>query len=165
MLHFAVSNSLRPNGLQPTRLLCPWKPLSYPDFGFPYWIIPNPFTQLYLLNHHYIQGTISCYQFFLMTQICVIRILPREGTGHSKHLYQQHKRHRDITRSSIPKADSLAKDGEALYAKTRPGADCGSDHEPFIAKFRLKSKKVWKPLDHSGMTKSNLLWLKSGSDK
>ena len=23
-------------------------------------------------------------------------------------------------------------------AKTRPGADCGSDHEPFFAKFRLK---------------------------
>ena len=29
-------------------------------------------------------------------------------------------------------------------AKTRPGADCGSDHEPLIAKFRLKLKKVWK---------------------
>ena len=27
-------------------------------------------------------------------------------------------------------------------AKTRPGADCGSDHELFIAKFRLKLKKV-----------------------
>ena len=26
--------------------------------------------------------------------------------------------------------------------KTRPGADCGSDHELFIAKFRLKLKKV-----------------------
>ena len=29
-------------------------------------------------------------------------------------------------------------------AKTRWGADCGSDHELFIAKFRLKSKKVGK---------------------
>ena len=37
-------------------------------------------------------------------------------------------------------------------AKTRPGADCGSDHEIFIAKFRLKLKKQRKPLDHSGMT-------------
>ena len=27
-------------------------------------------------------------------------------------------------------------------AKTRPGADCGSDHEHFIAKFRLKLKKA-----------------------
>ena len=37
-------------------------------------------------------------------------------------------------------------------AKTRPGADCGSDHELLIAKFTLKLKKVGKPLDHSGMT-------------
>ena len=31
-----------------------------------------------------------------------------------------------------------AKDGEAIQsAKTRPGADCGSDHEILIVKFRL----------------------------
>ena len=37
-----------------------------------------------------------------------------------------------------------ARDGEALYSqqKTRPGADCGSDHELLIATFRLKLKKV-----------------------
>src|SRR5574337_263560 len=35
-------------------------------------------------------------------------------------------------RSSIPSA------------KTRPGADCGSDHELLIAKVRLKLKKVGK---------------------
>ena len=29
-------------------------------------------------------------------------------------------------------------------AKSRPGADCGSDHELLIAKFRLKLKKVGK---------------------
>ena len=29
-------------------------------------------------------------------------------------------------------------------AKTRPGADCGSDHELLIAKFRLQLKKVGK---------------------
>ena len=29
-------------------------------------------------------------------------------------------------------------------AKTRPGADCGSDHELLIAKFRLSLKKVGK---------------------
>ena len=29
-------------------------------------------------------------------------------------------------------------------AKTRPGADCGSDHELLMAKFRLKLKKVGK---------------------
>ena len=38
-----------------------------------------------------------------------------------------------------------AKDGEALYSQqTRPGADCGSDHELLVAKFRLKLKKVGK---------------------
>ena len=35
---------------------------------------------------------------------------------------------------------------EKLYtvSKTRLGADCGSDHEILIAKFRLKLKKVGK---------------------
>ena len=35
---------------------------------------------------------------------------------------------------------------EKLYAvnKTRPGADCGSDHELLITKFRLKLKKIGK---------------------
>ena len=35
---------------------------------------------------------------------------------------------------------------EKLYtvSKTRPGADCGSDHQLLIAKFRLKLKKVEK---------------------
>ena len=35
-----------------------------------------------------------------------------------------------------------AKVGEALSAKTRPGADCGSDHDLLIAKFRLTWKKI-----------------------
>ena len=35
---------------------------------------------------------------------------------------------------------------EKLYtvSKNKPGADCGSDHELVIAKFRLKLKKVGK---------------------
>ena len=35
---------------------------------------------------------------------------------------------------------------EKLYSasKTRPGADCGSDHELFITKFRLKLNKAGK---------------------
>ena len=34
-----------------------------------------------------------------------------------------------------------AKDAEALYSQ---GADCGSDHELLIAKFRLKLNKIGK---------------------
>ena len=39
-----------------------------------------------------------------------------------------------------------AKDGEVTYSqqKTRPGANCGSDHELLIATFSLKLKKVGK---------------------
>ena len=38
-----------------------------------------------------------------------------------------------------------AKDGEALYSQQKlTVADCGSDHELLIAKFRLKLKEVWK---------------------
>ena len=40
----------------------------------------------------------------------------------------------------------VVKDGEALYSQqnTRPAADCSSDHELLIAKFRFKLKKVGK---------------------
>ena len=55
----------------------------------------------------------------------------------------------DITRRSIPKSDSLYSlqpKMEKLYtvSKNKTGADCGSDHELLIAKFRLKLKKVGK---------------------
>ena len=56
----------------------------------------------------------------------------------------------DTTRWSILKSDwlcSLKPKMKKLYilsAKTRPGADCGSDHELLTAKFRLKLKKVGK---------------------
>ena len=79
------------------------------------------------------------------------RVLPREHT-HSKHplpTTQEKTLHMDITRWSTPKSDwlySLQPKMEKLYtvSKTRPGADCGSDHELLIAKFRLKLKKLGK---------------------
>ena len=36
--------------------------------------------------------------------------------------------------------EKAIKDDSIQSAKTRPGADCGSDHELLIAKFRLKLK-------------------------
>ena len=56
----------------------------------------------------------------------------------------------DVTGWSMSKSYRLYsyadKDGEALYtvSKNRLGADCGSDHELLIAKFRLELKKVGK---------------------
>ena len=55
----------------------------------------------------------------------------------------------DITRWSIPKSDWLYSlqprwRCSIQSAKTRLGADWGSDHELLIAEFRLKLKKVGK---------------------
>ena len=65
-------------------------------------------------------------------------------------LFQQHKRrlytwtspdgrHRNQI-NYIPCSQSWRSSIQS--AKTRPGADCGSDHELLIAKFRLKLKKI-----------------------
>ena len=53
----------------------------------------------------------------------------------------------DVTTWSIPKSDglySLQLKIEKLYTISQSGADCGSDHELLIAKFRHKVKKVGK---------------------
>ena len=65
-------------------------------------------------------------------------------------LFQHHKRQR-YTRWTSPDGQhqnqidyilcSQRWRGSKQSAKTRPGADCGSDHEHHIAKFRLKLKK------------------------
>ena len=75
-----------------------------------------------------------------------IRVLPREHTVHSKYplpTTQEKTQHMDITRWSILKSDLLYLCSQRWRcsiqsAKARMGADCGSDHELLIAKFRLK---------------------------
>ena len=79
-------------------------------------------------------------------------VLPRERTGHSKHplpTTQEKTLHMDSTRwSTQNQIDyilcSQTWRSSIQSAKTRLGADCGSDHELLIAKFRLKLKKVGK---------------------
>ena len=72
--------------------------------------------------------------------------------GHSKHPLQQHTR-RLYTWTSPDRQYQNQIDyiicsqrwrTSIESAKTRSEADCGSDHEPLIAKFRLKLKKVGK---------------------
>ena len=80
------------------------------------------------------------------------RVLPRKCTGHNKHplpTTQEKTLYMNITRWSTPKSDwlyfcSQRWRSSIQSAKTRPGADCGSDHELLIAKFRLKLKKDGK---------------------
>ena len=74
-------------------------------------------------------------------------------------LFQQHKRRLDTWTSPESQQQNQIDDilcsqswrSSIQTAKTRPRADCGSDHELLIAKFRLKLKKVGKttkPLRH-----------------
>ena len=82
-----------------------------------------------------------------LTEFCQENTLVTANT-----LFQQHKR-RLYTRTS-PDGQYWNKIDYILCsrrwrssiqsAKTRLGADCGSDHELLIAKFRLKLKKVGK---------------------
>ena len=50
-------------------------------------------------------------------------------------------------------------------AKTRLWADCGSDHELLIVKFRLKLKKVGKTTRPFRYDLNQIPWLYSGSEK
>ena len=75
-----------------------------------------------------------------------ITVLPRECPLPTT---QEMTLHMDITRWSVPKSDWLFLGirrwrNSTQSAKTRPGSDCGSDHELLIAKFRLWLKKIGK---------------------
>ena len=80
------------------------------------------------------------------------RVLPKNALVITNTLFQQHKR-RLYTWTS-PDGQHWNQTDYILCsqrwrssiqsAKTRPGADCGSDHELLIAKFRPKLKKVGK---------------------
>ena len=78
--------------------------------------------------------------------------MPRKCTAHSKHLLpttQEKTLHMDITRWSYQNQTDFILCSQRWRsciqsAKTRPGADCGSDHELLNAKFRLKLKKGGK---------------------
>ena len=81
------------------------------------------------------------------------RVLPRELTVHSKHpLPTKHKRWLYTWTSPDGQYQnqidcilcSWRWRSSIQSAKIRPGADCGSDHQLLIAKFKLKLKKVGK---------------------
>ena len=76
------------------------------------------------------------------------RVLPRKRTGHSKHPLPTTKEktlrgHHQMVNTKIRLIIFFAaKDVEALYSQQKEDWELsGSDHELFIAKFRLKLKK------------------------
>ena len=78
--------------------------------------------------------------------------MPRECTGHNKHSLPKHKK-RFYTWTSPDGQHRNQIDyilcsqrwrSSIQTAKSRPGADCDSDHELLFAKFRLKLKTVGK---------------------
>ena len=76
-------------------------------------------------------------------------MLSKEHAGHSKHTFPTtpdiREYHQMINTEIILIMFFAARDREVLYnqqKKTRPGADCDSEHELLIAKFRFKLKKV-----------------------
>ena len=79
------------------------------------------------------------------------RVLPGECTGHSKHPLPKaqemttHGHHQTVS-TKIRLIIFFVLKMEKLYrvSKTRPGIDCGLDHELLIAKFRFKLKNVRK---------------------
>ena len=79
------------------------------------------------------------------------RILPRENTVIANNLLQQHSRWLYVWtspdgeyRNQIDYILCSPRWSCIQLAEIRPGADCGSDHEFLIGKFRFKLKKVGK---------------------
>ena len=78
--------------------------------------------------------------------------MSRKHTGPSKHPLQQHRR--QLLTWTSPDGQyrnqmdhvlcSQRRRSSTQSAKTRPGADCGSNHALLIAKFRLNLKKMVK---------------------
>ena len=83
----------------------------------------------------------------MLIEFCQENVVVRANTlfqQHKRRLYTwtspdgQYQNHIDYILCSQRWRSSIQS------AKTRPGADCGTDHELIVAKFRLKLKKVGK---------------------
>ena len=80
--------------------------------------------------------------------------MPIECTSHSKHSHpttqetslHTHEHYQMVNNDIRLITFFAAEDAQAVYnqQKTRPGRDCGADHQLLIAKFTLKLKKVVK---------------------
>ena len=76
----------------------------------------------------------------------------KEDSTHGHHTDGQHQNQTDYILCSQRWRNSIQS------AKTRPGADCGSDHELLIAKFRRKLKRVRKTTRPFSYDLNQILW-------
>ena len=127
-----VSNSVRPHSQQPTRLPHPWdSPGKNPGVAV---------TGKFGVGVQNEAGQ-RLIEFCQQNELVIVNTLFQQ---HKRKLYTwtspdgQHQNQIDYILCSQRWKSSIQS------AKTRLGADCGSDHEILIAKFRLKLKKVGK---------------------
>ena len=138
-----MSDSLRPHGRQPTRLLRPRDS-------------PGKNTGV---GCHFLLQCRKVKSESEVTQSCPTLSNPMDCSlpGSSVHgIFQA----RVLEWGAI----AFSKRSSIQSAKTRPGANCGSDHELLIVKFRLKLKKAGKttrPFRYN----LNQIQLYSASDK
>ena len=97
------------------------------------------------------KGRLECLPYLIIL-VVPCQVLPKECTGHSKHSSNNTREdsthgHHQMVNTEIRLFIFFCRQrwrSSIQSAKTRLGADCGSDHELLIAKFRLKLKKVGK---------------------
>ena len=98
------------------------------------WIDGTRFHDLHFLNVEFLANffTLTFIKRLFSSSLSAIRVYTWTSTN------GQHRNQIDYILCSQRWRSSIQS------AKTRPGADCGSDHELLVAKFRHKLKKVGK---------------------
>src|SRR5574337_383653 len=118
-----MSDSVQPHRWQPTRLCHPW------DF-------PGKNTGV---GCHFLLQCLKVKRESEVIQSCPTLCDPMDCSPPGSSIH-------GIFQARVLEWGAIAFSGRSSIqsAKTRLEADCGSDHELLIAKFRLNLKKVWK---------------------
>src|SRR5574337_891781 len=137
-----MSNSVRPHRRQPTRLPHPWdSPSKNTGVGCHFLLQETPGVTGKFGLGIWNEGGQRLIEFCQENTLVIANTLFQQ---HKRRFYTwtspdgQHRNQIDYILCSQRWISAIQS------AKTRPGADCGSEHELLITKFRLKLKKVGK---------------------
>ena len=135
-----MSDSFRPHGLQPTRLLRPW---NFPGKSIGVGCLA--FSRLYYKVNIFFGNNLLFHVLYLI----LFFYHSTEVSRYCRHFTYEENTSKmssvqfsSVAQSCLTLCDPM--NCSTQSAKTKPGADCGSDHELLIAKFRLKLKKAGK---------------------